>query len=83
MNTHPLMACGHAANAVKFPSNQPCCVICSCDTIVKSQPDLTNRQAKCSYGNHALVASSTNLAFFVYCPDSQTDIYYCGCFGWD
>lgn len=81
-----MMGCGHSANAKKGDGS-PVCVICygitpGADTVVTS-PDLTGRIARCSYGSHADVPSSTGLAFFSHRPDQQHDNYYCGCFGWD
>lgn len=84
----PMMACGHSANATDGYGN-PTCVICVCTTKDKEartivpMPDFSNRRATCSYGMHAIVASSTELAFFEYHPDREYDEYYCGCHGWD
>lgn len=81
-----MMKCGHSANATDN-NNKPCCVMCVMAgnedaKVVVEAPDLTNRKAQCSYG-HKIVPSSTNLAFFEYCPDKEFDNYYCGCYGWD
>lgn len=83
----PMMKCGHAANAVRSGTNEPVCVICAgivagYDEIADS-PDLIGRKAHCAYGNHAIVDSSTDLAFFEHHPEKESDIYYCGCHGWD
>lgn len=83
----PMMKCGHAANAIKMGTNEPVCVICfgivaGADEIADS-PDLTGRKARCAYGNHAIVDSSPDLAFFEHKPEKQMDEYYCGCHGWD
>ena len=82
----PLMKCGHAANA-KDSKGNPVCVICvgihpGAKEIEEESPDLSNRKAICSYG-HAIVPSSTELAFFEYLPKEEYDRYYCGCKGWD
>ena len=49
---------------------------------VEVVPDLSNRKALCPYCKKTK-PSSTNLAFFEYRLDKETDIYYCGCRGWD
>jgi hypothetical protein len=53
---HPMMECGHAANAVcnaksgvKYDPPIPSCVICSCIEIAKTPPSLNRRKAKCDY----------------------------------
>lgn len=81
-----MMACGHSANAVS--NDQPCCAICLISgsnnaTTIIEPPDLSHRQAQCSYGAHAIVSSSLDLAFFEHRPEQEKDIYYCGCMGWD
>lgn len=83
----PMMACGCAANATDAKTGKPCCIIHSglnpgADTVVEA-PDLTGRKAACCYGDHNIVDSSVNLAFFKYKPNSKMDEYYCGCYGWD
>jgi len=94
-----MMGCGHASNAVS--AGEPVCVICvgivPGAREVVAGPDLTGREAHCSYhtpgrygrgaverdGRHAWTPSRDSLAFFEYRPDAATDLYYCGCFGWD
>ena len=85
-----MMKCGHAANAIyrtKDGEEKPSCAICAGITPLAEEiadtPHLTGRKASCALGNHAIVDSSTNLAFFQHCPDKDHDIYYCGCYGWD
>jgi hypothetical protein len=85
--TTPLMKCGHSANSTDTKGN-PVCVICigivaGADEIVKEPPSLEGRFARCSYGDHAKVPSSYDLAFFEYRPEREEDTYYCGCYGWD
>lgn len=80
----PLMKCGHTANAER--SGKPVCLICcgikdGADKLAE-EPDLTNRQARCSYCNKTQ-QSSINLPFFEHRPDNTEDKYYCGCGGWD
>jgi len=81
----PIMKCGHAANA-SF-DKKPCCAICAgLDPgayIEAPMPDLTGRKASCTYGNHAIVDSNSNLPYFEHCPTRERDSYYCGCYGWD
>jgi hypothetical protein len=84
---HPMMKCGHAANAVDTKTGNPCCVICSgidpgADVIDDSPPNLNNRLAKCSCCNKTEL-SNTELAFFKYRSEGKLDSYYCGCRGWD
>ena len=59
-----LMNCGCRANA-SF-QNKPCCAVHLCQEVVKEQPKLEERMAKCAYGEHAIVPSSLGLAFFEY-----------------
>lgn len=94
MTEHPMMGCGHAANA-QDQGGKPVCAICygihSQATIVADPPDLTGRRARCSYfGSKTPIGicngeepSSTSLAFFEYKPDRKFDSYYHGCWGWD
>ena len=79
--TKPLLSCGCAANAVNG-NGKPSCAIHFCTEIVPT-PNLENRTAICSYGKHAEVPSSTDLAFFEYMPNQPHDRYYCGCYGWE
>lgn len=51
-------------------------------TIAETQPDLTNRQSKCSYCK-TTEPSSTDLPFFEHQPNQPKDKHYCGCLGWD
>lgn len=77
-----LMSCGHIANA-KNSLDNPCCVICDCDTLAQKQiVSLEGRKAKCNECN-CVVDSDTNLAFFEYKPNEEFDSYYCGCKGWE
>ena len=76
----PIMACGHAANAVT-DDGKPICVICMCKEVRKT-PSLAGRFAKCSDCGHK-EPSDMNLPFFEYKPDEEYDSYYCGCYGWD
>jgi len=85
--SNPLMKCGHTANAVRTNTNEPVCVICigivpGADEVAESLPDLSNRKARCVYGDRE-VDSSFELAFFEHRPDAIADEYYCGCKGWD
>ena len=80
-----LMLCGHAENAKV--NGKPCCAICFCiysgaDKIDPNPPSLEGRNAICTSGCGAKLQSSTGLAFFEHCPNSQMDLYYCGCVGW-
>ena len=93
--TTPLMKCGHAAQGTDRNGN-PLCVSCfgirqGADEVDENPPSLEGRMARCTYypggGKYHKCAepkaSSTTLAFFSYCPESQFDNYYCGCWGWD
>lgn len=83
-----LMKCGHVANAES--NGKPCCIICvgiTSDAFVIDRPvtgrdGLEGRKAKCTDCG-CITDSSWNLPFFKYCPDSEYDRYYCGCYGWD
>ena len=81
-----MMGCGHSANA-KNEDGGPVCAICvGLDpraTVIVEPPNLSGRKAHCSYGAHAIVDSSIDLAFFEHRPDVPEDVYYCGCYGWD
>lgn len=84
--SHPMMKCGHAANAYTT-EGKPCCVICSgirpgADEIDEHPPTLTGRLAKCPYCPRK-EPSSPRLAFFEHQPKSEFDVFYCGCRGWD
>lgn len=85
----PMMKCGHRANAKNMETGLPVCAICigigsGGDVVDDSPPDMTNRMATCSYGCKTPPRPSTdNLAFFEHRPDKDTDVYYCGCYGWD
>lgn len=91
MAEQKLMKCGHTATGTYTDKNgneQICCVSCSglvagANEVADDQPDLTGRMAKCSYGCGAEIASSLALPFMSYRPNSDTDSYYCGCYGWD
>lgn len=60
MNANVSLACGCTANAVDANDN-PTCVIHGCKEIVE-EPNLENREARCSCGN--IVPSSVDLPFF-------------------
>lgn len=92
MSDTPMMACGHAANAVRtdVTPHLPACVICDCTTVAAAPPDLTGRTARCSYRTRrngqpctSEVPSQPGLAFFAHHPDRPHDEFYCGCWGWD
>lgn len=72
----PMMACGHAANALK--GEAPVCVICLCDE--QGQPvDLTGRMARCSCGAER-PSDKDRLAFFEYRgPGSSFAVEICAC----
>jgi hypothetical protein len=69
-----ILECGHSANATDG-NGQPACAIHSTaqggTTPVRTAPDLTARQARCSCGSTA--NSSTGLAFFEYLGDGSRD----------
>jgi len=83
-NWHPMMACGHAANAVcsakggiKYEPAIPSCAICSCIEVSLEQPDLTGRIATCC-GETSWKPSSFQLAFFEYRgPGSKVALTTC------
>lgn len=77
------MACGHNNNARLYGTDEPCCAIDGCKEIMKDQPDLSKRLAKCPECNSSPVPSRPSLAFFEYRPEREFDSYYDGCFGWD
>ncbi len=84
---HPLMKCGHAANATNG-RGLPSCAICAGLTPDAEQiaetPDLTGRMASCfTQRCKSFVPSSLDLPFFEYRPDKAEDKFYCGCLGWD
>ena len=80
-----MMKCGHAANA-KTADGRPCCAICAGLTDEAYEavppPPLEGRKAVCSACGKK-TDSRLELPFFEYRPDKETDMYYCGCFGWD
>jgi len=83
--TMPMMACGHTANAMlQKPdgTQKPVCIICDCDVLASTKPDLTGRTAKCAYCGNT-TPSKMSLPFFAYLPKEKYDSYYDGCFGWD
>jgi hypothetical protein len=74
MTDHPLMVCGHAANAVDGNGN-PSCAICCTSEIDDRMLSLEGRMAKCSYSHlrnnepHPVSlrpSSDLGLAFFEY-----------------
>lgn len=67
--TIKIMACGCSSNAKRETETGEwveSCAIHGCIEVADDQPDLTGRQAHCSYGQHAFKPSSTSLAFFEY-----------------
>ncbi len=85
MKTNPMMACGHAANAVTA-EGAPCCAICAGThpeaLLIAPAPSLAGREAECTYcGRRA--PSATGLAFFGHRPKGAVDSFYCGCHGWN
>jgi len=85
----PLMQCGHTANAVNG-YNKPVCAICygikpGAALLEPIQPELIDRRARCTYYStcHEECDSSLDLPFFEYRPSYPTDVFYCGCKGWD
>jgi hypothetical protein len=83
---HPLLKCGHAANATT-EDGRPCCAICigiseGAQEVAEKQPDLKGRRAKCTYCMKT-IESSLSLAFFEHRPHDDHDDFYCGCRGWD
>jgi len=95
-----LMKCGCVSHSVvtaikgaPVDPPQPSCVVHDCMEVAETKPDLTGRQAKCTYrhdgpkrpGSHqqpgpSPVPSSYDLAFFEYCgPGSRQAIEYCVC----
>ena len=89
---HPILACGHAANAVKTATKGvkhdpiPCCAICSVTELAKEQPSLAGRTAKCAYKRVCKSEQPSDpekLAFFEHKPNEPYDVFYCGCQGWD
>jgi len=86
--SRPLMKCGHAAQGRIAGTDQPVCAICygltpGASEVDQAPPDLAGREARCSYHDEPRRPSSYDLAFFQHRPDQPTDIYYCGCYGWD
>jgi len=82
-----MMACGCSTRAVVAATGEPVCIVHvgitdGARTVVET-PDLTGRVAECSYRHGKTAVSSTDLASFQYRPDEATDLYYCGCWGWD
>lgn len=65
--THPMMACGHTANATNG-YGQPCCAICvginPGSEQIADAPNLTGRTARCTCGRTAPSDVSGRLAFF-------------------
>ena len=84
------MKCGHTANAAAITNKDgktiDICCMCWGFTpdaeIEVDPPDFTGRKAKCDYCGRT-VDSNLGLAFFGYRPNNKTDVYYCGCRGWD
>lgn len=90
-----LMKCGHVSQAVDQKTGKPVCAICigldpGAEVPEDEVPDLEGRFAVCCYSRGRngkpcknRVPSSFSLAFFEYRPNEETDLYYCGCWGWD
>ena len=69
-----ILECGHSANATDGKGNPACAIHSTAQggtTPVKTAPDLTARQARCSCG--ATANSSMGLAFFEYLGDGSRD----------
>jgi hypothetical protein len=85
MREHPLMKCGHIANAKH--NGKPSCVICAgivegALEIAEEQPSFEGRMSKCASCGK-LTPTNSNLAFLEYRPTKECDLHYCGCRGWD
>jgi hypothetical protein len=89
-----LMKCGHTAQGRESKTGKPVCVICfpkpEASMPEENIPNLEGRMAECCYARgrdgkpcRKKVPSSFDLAFFEHRPDQETDLYYCGCWGWD
>lgn len=90
-----MMKCGHTAQGKSAVTNEPVCVICvgihpGAKIVDDSPPDLDGRDATCFYHTrkdgkpcNSKQPSSLDLAFFEHRPRQATDLYYCGCWGWD
>lgn len=75
--TRKLLACGCSANCTV--DGVPGCVTHGCTTPATEEPDLSQRQARCAYGD-SIVPSDYNLAFFKYRgPGSFDAINKCKC----
>ena len=74
-----ILTCGCAAYA-RNEQGQECCTLHANTEFM--EVDLTGRIAKCDMCSNTQ-KSSENLAFFKYKPNSNTDSYYCGCWGWN
>lgn len=84
--TKPMMKCGHAANAEKALSEEPCCAIClgihpGAGEVDENPGSLEDRKAKCMYCKKE-ADSKPELPFFGHTPTRDQDEYYCGCRGW-
>jgi hypothetical protein len=90
MDEHPMMTCGHAANAVcrsnhgiTYDPPIPSCAICSCTEVAERSPSLDGRMARCAYYRTCkseLPSHPERLAFFEYLgPGSRTSIEMCKC----
>lgn len=79
-----LMKCGHVSNVVTG-LKAPACVVCGCTDAVREcvgTEGLEGRKARCCDCGKK-TDSGWSLDFFRHCPDSEHDIWYCGCRGWD
>jgi hypothetical protein len=86
-----LMKCGDTASGIyrdKDGVEKLVCVSCAgivdgAYEVAEEVPSLEGRIATCSYGCGSSTESKVSLPFFRSRPDSATDDFYCGCFGWD
>lgn len=83
MEYHPMMECGHSANATDADGN-PSCVICwpepGSSIVARSGPDLSNREATCYCTKPPVKSDPERLAFFEYRgPGSKAATEYCKC----
>lgn len=82
---HPMMKCGHAANAVNG-KGEPSCVICAGLTpdadVVANEPSFGERLAKCSCGKTQPSSDRARLAFFEFrgegSPAAMAHCKHCG-----
>lgn len=72
------------SGAIRHTANGdiPVCISHNCEDIMDPQPDVMGRKARCFYCLKT-APSLIQLPYFVYRPEDITDIFYCGCKGWD